>query len=136
MGPAARGPGWRRAKCGPPALPDEDAQRVADAALERARAAEERVSAAEHLQDARQEREEAAREEDEEAAREAEWHRRELEREERICARLRRRAATERGLRRLRLGPGRAVAGLPVISSMAPPPESLDREISPRSNAS
>ena len=111
-------------------VPDEDAQRVADAALERACAAEERVSAAEHLQDARQEREEAAREEDEEAAREAEWHRRELEREKRIRARLRRRAATERGLRRLRLGPGRAVAGSPVISSMAPPPESLDHEIS------
>ncbi len=67
---------------------------------------------------------------DEEAAREAEWHRRELEREERIRARLRHRAATERGLRRLRPGPGRAVGGSPVISSMAPPPEALDHEIS------
>jgi hypothetical protein len=65
-----------------------------------------------------------------EAAREAEWRRRELEREERIRARLRRRATAERGLRRLRPGPGRAVGGSPAISGMAPPPESLDHEIS------
>jgi MFS family permease len=114
---------------------DPDAQRAAEAALERARAAEAEVSAAEHLRDARREHDEgeAAEAREQEAARECERRRQEQELEDRIRARLQRRVRAERGLRRLRPGPGRADVGSPAISSMAPLPESLeslDHEIS------